>query len=282
MARTKAVIKAQIIATISGIPIISQLVTNPSQVQYNNNFIDIVARAINFLEQLMDVLKSDMDDTIKKAAVGSSAWLQAKCLEFQYDATVPQVVEVDSNFAINYPTIDPTKRIITRCAVKRTGQRVVLVNVAKSDPPAALSGPELSAFSGYLDDINPAGVNYIAASRTADKLFFQANIYYNGQYAATISDIVIAAINDYLANIAFNGDFKLSSIVDYIQGATGVTDVVLQNVAIRADATAFADKTYLVQGQTTLIPIYSLYAGYVVEETTSGASFADLLTFTAQ
>lgn len=282
MARTKAVIKAQIIATISGIPIISQLVTNPSQVQYNNNFIDIVARAINFLEQLMDVFKSDMDITVKKAAVGSAVWLQAKCLEFQYDATVPQVVAVDSDFAINYPTIDATKRIITRCAVKRTGQRVVLVNVAKSDPPVALSAPELSAFSGYLDDINPAGVNYVAASRTSDKLYFKANVFYNGQYSAVISDNVIAAINNYLANLAFNGDFKLSSISDAIQAVVGVTDIVLEDVAIRADATAFANKTYLVQGQTWIIPVYSLYAGYVVEETTSGAAFTDLITFTPQ
>jgi len=282
MARTKAVIKAQIIATISGIPIISQLVTNPSQVQYNNNFIDIIARAINFLEQLMDVFKSDMDTTVKKAAVGSAVWLQAKCLEFQYDATVPQVVAVDSNFAINYPVVDPAKRIITRCSVKRTGQRVVLVNVAKSDPPVQLSGPELSSFSGYLDDINPAGVNYVASSRASDKLYFKANVFYNGQYSAVISDNVIAAINKYLANLAFNGDFKLSSIVDAIQSVTGVTDVLLEDVAIRADATAFIDKTYLVQNQTTLIPVYSLYAGYIEEETISGAAFTDTLTFTAQ
>lgn len=282
MARTKAVIKAQIIATVSGIPIISQLVTNPSQVQYNNNFIDIIARSINLLEQLMDVFKSDLETTARNSAVGSQQWLQAKSLEFQYDATTPQVVAVDANFSINYPIIDATKRIITRCAVKRTGQRVVLVNVAKSDPPVALSAPELSSFVGYLSDINPAGVNYIAASRTADKLYCKATIYYNGQYSATISAAVISAMNDYLANISFNGAFKLSSLTDYIQKVTGVTDVLLEDVAIRADTVVFASKTYLVQGKTTLIPVYSLYAGYAVEETTASNTWTDTLTFVAQ
>jgi len=68
MARSKAVIKAQIIKYISSIPIISQLVVNNSQVAYNNNFIDIVARTINFFEQLMDAYKVDLEDKVSKGA----------------------------------------------------------------------------------------------------------------------------------------------------------------------------------------------------------------------
>ena len=282
MARSKAVIKAQILETISGIPVIQQLITNPSQVNYNNNFIDIIARAQNFLEQLQDVFKSETEATIKSAAVGSAAWLQDKVLKFQYSATVPQVVVVDSNFAINYPTIDTTLRIVTRCSVKTTAQRVVLVKAAKSDPPVALSLTELASLSGYLSDINNAGVNYIAQSLTGDKLYLKATVYYNGQYSSVISDSVIAAINTYLSNIPFDGNIKLMSLIDAMQNVTGVNDVVLEDVAIRADATLFVDKTYLVQGKTTLIPLYQLYAGYALEETESGAAFADTLTFVAQ
>jgi hypothetical protein len=242
----------------------------------------IVAAQMFLQETLWDIYKADLETKIKNASVGTAAWLQDKVLKFQYDSVTPQVLEVGTDFSINYTTIDATKLLITRAAVNRTAQRTVLVKVAKSDPPVALSAPELSSLNGYLDDICFAGVNYIATSLDSDKIYVAANIYYDGQYAATISDSVIAAINTYLAALPFDGKVRLTSLVDAIQAVAGVNDVVLEDVAIRADTTAFASKTYLVQNSTTLIPLYQLYAGYVVEETTASNTFADTLTFTPQ
>lgn len=242
----------------------------------------IVATQMFLQETLWDIYKAALELTISKAAVGTSAWLQDKVLKFQYDATTPQVLSVGSDFSVNYTTVDTTKQIITRAAVNRTAQRTVLVKVAKLDPPVALSGPELSSLNGYLDDICFAGVNYVATSLVSDKLYLKANVYYDGQYSNTISESVISAVNVYLATLPFDGKIKLSAIVDSIQTVTGVNDVVLEDVAVRADATAFASKTYMVQGNTTLIPLYQLAAGYIVEETTASNTFTDTLTFTPQ
>ncbi len=242
----------------------------------------IVATQMFLQETLWDIYKAALELTISKAAVGTSAWLQDKVLKFQYDATTPQVLSVGSDFSVNYTTVDATKQIITRAAVNRTAQRTVLVKVAKSDPPVALSGPELSSLNGYLDDICFAGVNYVATSLVSDKLYLKANVYYDGQYSNTISASVISAVNVYLATLPFDGKIKLSAIVDSIQTVTGVNDVVLEDVAVRADATAFASKTYMVQGNTTLIPLYQLAAGYIIEETTASNTFTDTLTFTPQ
>ena len=242
----------------------------------------IVATQMFLQETLWDIYKAALELIISKAAVGTSAWLQDKVLKFQYDATTPQVLSVGSDFSVNYTTVDTTKQIITRAAVNRTAQRTVLVKVAKSDPPVALSGPELSSLNGYLDDICFAGVNYVATSLVSDKLYLKANVYYDGQYSSTISDAVISAVNVYLSALPFDGKIKLSAIVDSIQSVTGVNDVVLEDVAVRADATAFASKTYMVQGNTTLIPLYQLAAGYIIEETTASNTFTDTLTFTPQ
>lgn len=255
---------------------------SPSQTAIYRLWKFITSTIINYLEQLWDIYKAELETQISAAAVGSNAWLQSKVMKFQYSASTPQVLAVDSNFAINYPTIDTTLQIITRCSVTTTSQRVCLVKVAKSDPPVALSAPELSSLSGFLSDLNFAGVNYVAQSLTSDKIYIDADIYYNGQYASTISANVIDAINAYLAAIPFDGKIKLMSLIDAIQGVTGVTDVVLRNIAIRADATAFANKTYLVQNKTSIIPLYQMYAGYATEETTSGYTFTDTLVFIAQ
>lgn len=294
MARSKAVIKAQIISTISGIPIISQLVANPSQVQYNNNFIDIIARAINFLEQLMDVLKTDLETKIASGAVGNSLWLQDKILNhFQYSATNPQVTELINNVP-TYPTIDANLRIVTRCSIITDALNVCVVKVAKSEPPEVMTTPEIDALSSYLNQggdgtiagngrgMGFAGVHYLVRSYDPDKLYLDANIYYNGQYSSTIQASVIAAINDYLANIPFNSKVNVLDLEIKIKSVVGVADVIINDMAVRADIVAFADKTYLVQSKTTLLSSYPTYAGYVVEETTSGETFTDKLTFIAQ
>ena len=242
----------------------------------------IVAAQMYLLEVLWDLFKVDLETIVTNAAVGTNQWFKSKMLLFQYDATTPQVLQVDSNFAVNYTTIDATKRIVTRCAVKTTATRTVLIKLAKSDPPVALSAPELVAANAYVDDLAFAGINYIISSTASDKLLVDASIYYDGQYSAVISTNVITSINTYLANIDFDGSFKLSALVDAIQTTVGVTDVVLNNVAIRPNSVAFASTTYLVQGKTTLIPIYPTNAGYVTEETTAGQTFTDKLNFIAQ
>jgi len=242
----------------------------------------IVAAQMYLLEVLWDLFKVDLETIVTNAAVGTNQWFKSKMLLFQYDATTPQVLQVDSNFAVNYTTIDATKRIVTRCAVKTTATRTVLIKLAKSEPPVALSAPELVAANAYVDDLAFAGINYIISSTASDKLLVDASIYYDGQYSAVISANVITSIKTYLANIDFDGSFKLSALVDAIQTTTGVTDVVLNNVAIRPNSVAFASTTYLVQGKTTLIPIYPTNAGYVTEETTVGQTFTDKLNFIAQ
>jgi len=237
---------------------------------------------INYIEQLWDIYKKELEAIVDLAPVGSNRWLQDRVLKFQYYPSSPQVLEIDSNFSINYPTIDESLRIITRCAVITTPVKTVTIKVAKSDPPVPLTTTEKNSLTGYVSDLSFAGVNYSVISLDSDKIYIKGNVYYNGQYALTISDSVILAINTYLANIPFNGSVSLLSLTDAIQSVTGVTDVLLVDVAIRADLTAFASKTYLINNKTTVITSYQTQAGYVTEETTSGSTFIDQLTFIAQ
>lgn len=243
----------------------------------------ITAVVTNLHEQLWDIFKADLELQISSAAVGSDLWVRDQVLKFQYDTINPQVV-VLTNFSPAYAVVNPVYQIITRASVKTAPNKTVSVKVAKSDPPVALTAPELSSLQTYLTaqgyGVGFAGVQIIASSLDSDKLFLEGTIKYDGQYSAVISANVIAAINNYLANIAFDGVFKTLSLIDYIQNVQGVTDVNIINLAIRADLTAFASKSYLVQASTTLYTSYPLYAGYVIEETTGGETFTDKLTFT--
>lgn len=254
---------------------------SPSQTAIYTLWKYIVSSAIWMHETLWDKFKVELETIADNAPVGTDGWVQEQSLLFQYSATSPQVI-VLNNFVPSYPVVNTDLQIITRCSVKTLPNKVVSVKVAKSDPPSALTSTELSSFKGYLDDISFAGVQYNAISLASDKLYLDAEIFYNGQYSSVISDTVIAAINDYLANIPFDGNVRVSSLYDAIQNVDGVTDVIINDMAIRADATAFGSKTYLVQSNATIYNKYPTFAGYVVEETTASNTFVDKLTFTPE
>jgi hypothetical protein len=241
----------------------------------------ITSSSIWIHETLWDLFKVELETIVSNAPVGTVKWLQNMVFNFQYDSSNPQIVQL-VDFTPSYNPIDPTLRIVTRCSTKTTPGRLVTVKVAKSEPPSALSLAELNSLKGYLNDISFAGVQYIVTSSPADKLYLDAEIFYNGQYASTISANVISAVEDYLKNIPFDGEIRISKLEDAIQSVIGVTDVIINDMALRADATSFGSKTYLVQTNTTIFNKYPTNAGYIVQETTTGETFLDKLTFTVE
>lgn len=277
MAQSVAYWQNKILEQIAGDSNLSAL-NSTSKVALYRLFAYVVAVCINLFEQTIDIFKTEIETTASQSVPGSHLWLQAQIFKFQYSSTSPQVVQL-VDFVPSYATIDETLRIITRCAVKTLPNKVVSVKVAKSDPPVALSSGELTALTSYLNDISFVGVQYSVVSLDADKLYLDADIYYNGQYSPVISTNVIAAIETYLSNLDFNGFVRVVDLVDAIQAVEGVKDVVINDLAMRADATAFVSKTYLVQSGDLQLNKLITSAGYVVEETTVGETFTDKLNF---
>jgi hypothetical protein len=281
MARQISEIQQQMLDNIAADSVLSPLLTSTSKRAVYRLFTYVVAVGINALEQLMDIFTADVEAVAAAAAPATPAWLQDQIFKFQYSATTPQVVQL-INFAPAYPVIDETLQIITRCSVTTNLSNSVIIKVATGEPPAALSSPQLSALQSYVTQIGVAGVVYNVISQASDKLYVQANVYYQGQYSAVIKADVIAAIENFLAGIPFNGQVKITDLEDAITAVEGVTDVVLVNVRARADGTAFASGSYLVQNQQTISRLWGTVAGYMVGETTTGNTLNNSLTFIAE
>lgn len=245
-----------------------------SKVGLLNNIADVFAINVNILEQLMDEFASEQEIIADSAITGSSAWLQRKLFEFQYDATTPQFVQL-IDLVPAYTVIDENLRIITRAAVIENGNGRITVKVAKSNSPVSLSSAEKTALAEYLDVIEPAGPKITVVSTDADFLYVNAEVFYDGQFVDSIQTDVEASINEYLATLDFNGLVAVSKIQDAIQSVAGVKDVVINQVKARAVSTAFASATIVTRQWLTA-------SGYIVEETTSGETFADTITYTAE
>ncbi len=291
MARTVEQIKQYIYDQMALKPSLADLLANPSQVAVWKDFVHAIAVEMAVFEQLMDAKKDELEELVRSAVVPSEAWVQEKAFEFQYDAITPQIIQI-IDLVPTYDPIDETKRIITRCAVVNVSAGQIYVRVAKSDPPVPLSAPELTALQGYFNSntaagaigdggIGFAGVDIVCQSLTADKLWIDGTVYYNAQYKDVIQANVILAINNYLGDLPPNGYIRVQYLKAAIMAVDGVIDLHIEGLARRADATAFASRTFLIQNGDELTYFAATAAGYVVEETTAGETFADKLLFTA-
>jgi hypothetical protein len=275
MARSISTIKKTIIEeknTKDNISVIQFAEEGGSRVGILNLWADVVSLCINVHEQLFDKHKSDVELLVDNAIPGTEKWIQSKVFEFQYDVTTPQYVEL-VDYVPAYPTIDTSLQIITRCSVISLGNGRITIKVAKSEPPVALSAPEKTALEGYITAIIPAGPYVTISTQDSDKLYIDAEVFYDGQYVDSIQATVEAAIKDYLDNLPFDGDVLNSKIQDAIQSVDGVNDVVINEVKARKDTTP-------ISGATVVARKWSTVAGYIEEETTSSNTWSDTITYT--
>ena len=276
MARTIEQIQASIITNIQATPELSGLSVSNRAIW--RLFSYVVAVAILLLEQIMDVFKAENETKISSATPNTSNWLTSKVFQFQYSATNPQIVQLN-NLVASYPVIDASLQIISRCSVVTTLSNKVLIKVAKQEPPVALSSGELSALQGYINTIGVAGVTYNCISQDADRVYVNADIFYEGQYSATIQGTVVNAINTFLASLPFNGQLKISDLELAIRNTTGVNDVLIKDVKVRGESITFSNGTFLIQNKTTISRLFPTISGYIIEEDTTGYTFADSLNF---
>lgn len=277
MARSINEIQAELIANVQADSTLAQL-NSTSRRAIWRLWTYVFAVSINILEQLMDIFTVNTENTIANGVPLTAQWFQQKCFEFQYDAANPQILQL-INLIPQYPVVNPALRIVTRCSVKTDLSNIVKIKAAKSTVPEPLTSAELAALQSYVEIIGTPGVRYVAVSTPADKLFIEASVYYNGAYSAVIQDNVINGILNYFANIPFDGNLKMTDLETTVRNITGVTDVVFKNVQARADSTAFGSGTSLVLNNTYTTRLWSTVAGYIEEETTSGQTFADKITF---
>lgn len=278
MARSISLIQQQILDYIGADTTLSPLLTSTSKRAIYNLLSYVMAVAINILEQLLDIYQAALEAIAASAAPGSGPWLQAQIFNFQYSADVPQIIQL-INFAPLYPLVDATLRIITRCSISTNLANSVLIKVATLNPPSALTSDQLSALQSYVNQIGVAGVTYQVQSLAADRLFINAEIFYQGQYGSGIQLAVITDLNAFLSQLPFNGRLKMSDLEDAIRNVPGVTDVVLMNVSARAASVGFGGGTSLVSSNQVASRFWDTIAGYMIQEDTSGNTFSDSLVF---
>tara|TARA_R110002050_G_scaffold67834_2_gene146918 strand:- start:1416 stop:2243 length:828 start_codon:yes stop_codon:yes gene_type:complete len=242
MARSTKVIYDSLIVIKEGDQNLDELNSTSSTALWSL-FLYIVAAGISFFEQIQDVFMADLIYQKSTTSVYTPQWWVDRMVNFyQFSNTDPNVgiVQVNDNFNVFYNTVDENAKIVDFCSTTQTpGNRQVTIKVAKDDGngnPAVLTNDELLSASSFVERVKSAGLLISTVSFPADQLFFDLDIYFDGQYVqSTTQDNVNNGIISYLESLPFDGSVRLSSVVDAIQQIEGIVDVQIKKAEIQPD-----------------------------------------------
>lgn len=179
----------------------------------------IVASAIWTLEKLFDVHKKEVETEISNKKPHRLKWYRDKTLAFQKDYSLP----VNSDI---YEKIDSDAMVVKyAAAVEPPDSSILLIKIAgdKNGLRSKLDDPVATQVYNYLQWIKDAGVRINLVNKDADMFKCEVTIHYNGMLLSDIvKSNVRAAINNYIENLDFNGEFSNMALVDKLQIVEGV------------------------------------------------------------
>jgi len=223
-------------------------------------FLWIFAYGFHVIDTLFDHHKNEIETIMNSKVPGTIQWLRNEIFKFQYGYNLTWI---DNKY--QYTQIDNNARIVKYCSISQVGNQV-RIKVAKevNDMPAPLNLNEYNALVNYVEQIKFAGTNSVITSTQPDKLKLQVTIKYNPQVLNGNGELlsnpsikpVENAINTYLKSLTFDGKVLKNTLIDFIQKAQGVVDLILIDLSA----------TYGNLPYQSIIDEYQTNAGYIIIE----------------
>lgn len=203
---------------------------NDSKMSILDAFTWVTSAAIWTFENVMDVFKIDLARDLQNRVNGTPAYYANALLKYQ---TGDSLVVSDDGTKFSYATIDEKKRVVTKVAYSEEKEegfhdRLLILKIATGQSGAyeQINEDELLLIRAYLSQILFAGQHALVVSRKGDVLIPRVTVYYDGTITQeeAFSNIE-KALNDFTANVDFNGVVYAQKIIDCIQSAEHITDV---------------------------------------------------------
>ena len=219
-----------------------------SAVSFESILFGIVAAAIYTLEAIFDAFRREVDTKIADSVVASIPWYHKICLEYQHGDNLV-LDETTSEYV--YELVDDSKKLVkfASCRDRGGGVYILVAKESADGYPEALSNDVLTAFREYINRRKPAGIITDVYSYNPDDITLSIRVQYNpillNSDGSLISDPSVFpvedAVNNYLASILYGGTFNRNKLIDAVQSAEGVQDLILGEVSAKAsDAQSYS------------------------------------------
>lgn len=209
---------------------------NSSKMSVIDAFTWVTSACIWTFENILDIFKVDLAKDLQNRINGNAAYYANALLKYQ---SGDELEMNEEGTAFSYPTIDETKRVITRVSYSEYQEegfydKQLILKIATGEPGAyeRVSDEELLAIRAYFNQIAFAGTHATIVSRKGDVLVPRVTVYYDGAISEEeVYKNIEDALNNFIANVSFDGVIYTQKIIDAIQRAEHVVDVHISTIA---------------------------------------------------
>jgi hypothetical protein len=238
MARTIKEIHDGLLAKVANDAVLSNELNSTSDFAIYRLFLYIVAFGSWVVENLHDVFKADVNETIAAMKPHSLRWYAEKAKQFQYGYNLVPETDYYDNTGLTAAQIKESKIVAYAAVVEQA--RGLRIKVAKlvGGILVPLDANELVAFIAYMNAIKDAGVKLNITTAVADRLRIELIVRINplvlkmdgSRNDGTDPAPVKSAQDNFLLNLPFNGVYSVQKNIDAIQKVDGVEDLQLVGV----------------------------------------------------
>lgn len=209
---------------------------NDSKMSVLDAFTWVTSACIWSFENIMDVFKVDIAKDLQNRVNGTAAYYSNALLKYQSGY---KLVMNDEGTSFSYSNIDESKRVITKVSYAETQEegffdKRLIFKIATGSPGQyrKIDDNELLSIRSYFHQIAFAGTHALIVSRNGDVLIPRVTVYYNGAVSADeVYKNIENSLNDFIAELSFDGVVYSQKIINAIQKAEHVVDVFISSDA---------------------------------------------------
>jgi len=222
-----------------------------SPVSIEASIIGVVAYVWYLIVRVIAAFRTETDRRIELSYMASIPWYYDRCLAYQHGH---DLVFDPQTYRFGYARQDPDAQIVKFAAVRQVQDVAKNITVLKVFTNKAgnvpLTGAEHEAFKEYMRRVGAAGIHYEFVNLPPDELKIALQVIFNplvlDSTGAKILDNtypVREAVQAYIAGITFGGMLNRNHLIDAIQAAEGVVDVILNEIEHSTDGDSFTEAT---------------------------------------
>ena len=185
----------------------------------------IVAVTANTIEKLFETHKEEVEAMIKELVPGRAEWYAHKATEFLKDEVLPDGEDEYDTTGLTDEEIAQKKIVKYAVAIEDSATANLTIKIAGENDGelSPIDSASETQVRAYLEAVKYAGVKINLINRSADNFSCTLNIWYDPLLQPSdIENACIAAVENYLRNLPFNGEYSNMALVDKLQQVDGV------------------------------------------------------------
>lgn len=214
---------------------------NLSKVSLESIFFYVVAASVWTLEVLFDFHKQEVVEYIDEMKPHSLKWYVNKAKAYRHGYSLSTDSDTYSE-DLTDEELETAQVVKNAAAVEENA--IVYLKVA-SATPAPLTTEQEAGLTAYMKEVKDAGVVLRIRNTAADNYKAVLNIWYNPMILNSNGGGIVAGgepvrecVENFLASLPFNGEYRNDALVDAIQAVEGVVIVQLESAQTKASGSS--------------------------------------------